>query len=100
MIVANRVPVGATAVKIAERGTGEMTTQAQHDWGNRSFALKNLTGTATIYLGGDKTVTAQTGFPWEVADGPISRLDTEPGEELWGVSAGEDQTVAWLRQGR
>jgi hypothetical protein len=94
-VLATRVPVAATATLIASNVRAE-----EADWATRSFLVKNLTGTAAVFLNGANTVTAATpAFQWDVADGPLA-FDLEPGEELYGIVAVTTQTVHVLRQGR
>jgi hypothetical protein len=77
------------------------TDANQPDPFTRSFAVKNVTASAVIYLG-ERDVTSTTGFPWDATtDGPLS-IDCEPGETLYGILASgqPDQTVKTLEQGR
>ena len=66
----------------------------------RQVILRNVTATATIYLG-DSDVTDSDGFPWDAADGPFS-CPLEPGEVLYArlASGGGDQSIRALRMGR
>ena len=60
--------------------------------------LKNVTGTASVYLG-PSGVTTATGFEWAPADGPLT-WELEPGESLYGIVAATQQTVHVLKAGR
>lgn len=94
-MLATRVPITTAATLIASN----VRTEAA-DWATRSFLVKNLTATASVFLNGANTVTAATpAFQWDAADGPLS-VDLEPGEELYGIVAVTTQTVHVLRQGR
>lgn len=68
------------------------------DSGAVKALLRNVTGSATIFLGGSTVVTASD-FPWLAADGPIE-IELEPGESLYGIVAAVAQTVHVLKQGR
>ena len=72
----------------------------QDDSGTAHLQAKNVTGTATVRLGGPG-VTAASGWPWDVADGRLA-LSLEPGEELYGVLAtgAPSQDVHVLKTGR
>jgi hypothetical protein len=53
-----------------------------NDWNGVTGILKNLTASASVYLGGDNTVTDTTGFAWDSTDGPL-QLSLAPGEQLY-----------------
>lgn len=75
------------------------TTDAREgDWGNRRALLKNLTGTASVFLG-PQGVTTATGFQWDPADGPLE-IELEGGESIYGIVAAVTQTLHVLAQGR
>lgn len=69
------------------------------DYNTLSVVLKNVTGSAAIFLGGDNTVTTSTGFQWDVADGPLA-IDLEPGESLYGIVVSVTQVVHVMKAGR
>lgn len=92
-VVASRPSVTTSATKIAENTSGDST-----DVSTLSFVLKNLTASASIYVG-PSGVTTSNGFEWAVSDGPLS-IDLEPGEELYGIVASTSQTVHVLKAGR
>lgn len=80
---------------------GNTTTGTeQGDYRNRTITLKNVTGSATVYLG-PAGVTAATGFAWDPIDGPMD-WTLEPGEELYGILAANaaTQTIHVLQGGR
>lgn len=64
-----------------------------------AFLLKNMTGTAPIYLEVGSAATTTNGFRWDPTDGPMS-LTLDKGEVLYAISGGADQTVHLLRAGR
>lgn len=74
------------------------TDPGEGDYRSRKFLLKNITGTATVFVG-PSGVTTGTGFAWAVSDGPLE-VELEPGESLYGIVASTSQTVHVLRQGR
>ena len=90
----------ASPVKIADNPG---TAGPHEDYRSVVRLMKNLTGTATVWLGSSSAVSAATvnAWPWEVADGPL-RVALEPGEELWAVVAtgGAAQNIRNLRVGR
>jgi hypothetical protein len=96
-VTPTRVTVSSAAILIAENTSS--SGGGEGDYRNWRFLVKNITGTDAIYLGGPG-VTTGTGFRWDVADGPLSDFELEPGEQLFGISAGADQTVHVLREGR
>jgi hypothetical protein len=75
------------------------TASDRDDYSTISVVLKNVTGSAAIFLGGDNTVTTGTGFQWDVADGPLS-VDLEPGESLYGIVVAVTQVVHVMKAGR
>ncbi len=96
-IVASRPTVGTAPTLIAQNATpndGPVSGEAQRF----SIIAKNMTGTASVFLGG-ADVTTLTGYEWTTADRPLS-LDLEPGEKLYGVVVIAEQTVHVLRRGR
>lgn len=95
-ISASRTTVTSTATLLA---TNASSTTVVGDYTALSFVLKNLTGTASIFLGGGAAVTTGNGFEWAPGDGPIS-IDLEPGESLYAIVAAGTQTVHSLTQGR
>lgn len=92
-VVASRPSVTTSATKIAENTSGDTS-----DVSNLSFVVKNITGTAAIFLG-PSGVTTSSGFQWDVADGPLA-IDLEPGESLYGIVASTSQTCHVLGAGR
>ncbi|MDQ3933423.1 MAG: hypothetical protein M3340_02195 [Actinomycetota bacterium] len=92
--------MASSATLIAENDqptTGDASSRS--DQWTRRYLLKNVTGTASVYLGGTDAVTTGNGFEWTVADGPLE-VELEPGEKLYGVVAATTQAVHVLRQGR
>jgi hypothetical protein len=83
-----QVPVTATAVKL----TG---TDADCLPGS-GIAIQAPSG-ATLWIGGDNTVSATSGFP--VAAGTTQPMDLLPGEDVWGVLASGTGTAYVLRTG-
>lgn len=75
-----------------------VSSSSEGDFGNRRAVIKNVTGTAGVYLGGPDTAVGDR-FLWESEDGSLS-VDLEPGEALWGISDGADQTLHILVNGR
>lgn len=94
-IVASRVTAGTSATLLASNpsAAGESS-----DYALISFALKNVDGTASVFLG-PAGVTTANGFEWEPSDGPMS-IDLEPGESLYGIVSADDQLIHIMRQGR
>lgn len=95
-IIPTRPAIAATATLIAinDRPAGDAEGNT---W---SYLVKNLTGTAAVFLGGDNTVTAGTpAFQWDTTDGPLM-VSLEPGEALWGIVTAVAQTLHVIRQGR
>lgn len=64
----------------------------------QSGVVKNITGTAVIYVAVGGDVTEEDGYPWEAAEGPFS-FDLRPGERLHMIveSGGAAQTLRLLR---
>jgi hypothetical protein len=92
------VTTAATLIA-ANTNTDETASKPVHDWATRSFLLKNMTGTASVFVGAGDVTAAPPAFEWAVADGWMN-IDLEPGEELWGIVAVTTQTLHVLRQGR
>lgn len=70
------------------------------DYRTKTFIVKNVTGTQPVYLGKDTTeASAVNGFAWAASDGTLT-IDLEPGETLYGLSAGATQTLHTLEAGR
>lgn len=92
------VPTRVTASNPAQKLAENTHSPVQGDFGAQSFVLRNLTQTATVYLGSDATVTNTGGFPWYVSDQPVS-IELEPGESVWGY-ASSAQAIAALKAGR
>lgn len=99
-IAATRPAVTTSATLVAANTLADDTTlMPVHDWARRSFLVKNMTGTASVFLGTSGVTAAAPAFEWAVADGPLM-IDLEPGEELYGIVAATTQTLHVLRQGR
>lgn len=62
-----------------------------------SVVLKNVTGTASVFLG-PSGVTTANGFEWAPADGPLS-IDLGREEKLYGIVAVTTQTLHVLATG-
>lgn len=88
------VTTSATAIYTAPAATGS----SGDDWAGRSFLMKNITGTASVFLG-PSGVTTSNGYEWATADGPIG-VTLEPGEVLYGIVASTTQTIHVLGAGR
>ena len=100
-LVVTRPSVTTTATLIAENTTSatvDKPTEGGADYFLVRFRVKNLTGTASIYLG-PSGVTTANGFEWAVADGMLE-FELEPGESLYGIVAATTQTVHAIKQGR
>lgn len=80
-VVAARTDVETSATLLVD---GADTNGAQ-------AVLKNITGTASVFLGGSG-VTAANGFEWAVDDGPLG-IDLGRGDKLYGIVAATNQTV-------
>jgi len=74
------------------------TSSGEADFGTKRALIKNLTGTASVFLG-PQGVTTANGFQWDVADGPLE-VELEPGEAIYGIVAATPQTLHVLAQGR
>lgn len=92
-IVAARPAISISATLIATNASSDTS-----DASNRSFILKNITGSAAVFVG-PSGVTTSSGFQWDVADGPLS-VDLEPGESVYGIVASTPQTLHVLSGGR
>lgn len=88
MASASHIDIGTSATLIAEGET---------DGPNKAYdiAVKNKTGSASIFLGGSD-VTTGTGFEWEVTDG-IHTARISATESLYGRVASGTQTVHVLK---
>jgi hypothetical protein len=98
-VVQSRVTVGTSATLLASGPA--LGKQPGEDFSNYKFTLKNLTGTASVFLGGsDVTTSGGTGgLQWDAADGP-GYFELEPGETLYGIVASVSQVVHVLKGGR
>lgn len=94
-VATSRPAVATTAGGTAIYSNAE--TSSGDEFGVK-LLLKNVTGTASVFLG-PSGVTTANGFEWAVADGPLE-IELEPGESLYGVVAATQQTVHVLKQGR
>jgi hypothetical protein len=92
---ASRLTLSNSYIAIAGHGAA---SGVAGDQVNRRVLIKNVTATATIYIGGETDAVGQR-FAWEPLDGPLS-IDFEPDEELWGVSDGDDQVLHIISNGR
>lgn len=100
-VLSTSVSVTTSATLIAEVAlpTSSPGSAAwNQDYSARTFALKNTSGTDTVYLDGDNGV-ANTDFPWVAADG-ILTVTLEPGEQLYGLAGTTTQTIKVLGVGR
>lgn len=91
-VAAAQVTVGTAATQIVAAAA-----VASGYVDRRSCVVKNITGTAAIFLG-PAGVTTATGLRWDTTDDPIS-MDLESGEELWGIVAATPQAVHVLASG-
>jgi len=89
------VDTTAGGVLVAQNTAGD---PGEGDYRTRKFLLKNITASATVYLG-PQGLTTGNGFAWAAADGPLE-IELEPGEALYGIVSTTTQTVHVLRQGR
>lgn len=94
-IVASRPAILTTEVLIASNAA---TDAGEADARTRRYVVKNVTGTAAVFLG-PSGVTTSNGFQWDIADGPLT-VDLEPGESLYGIVASTTQTLHVLQGGR
>lgn len=96
-ILASR-PTVTPAVGLIASNTSP--SPGEGDYRSRTVTLKNVTATATVYLG-PAGVTSATGFAWDAIDGPMD-WTLEPGESLYGILAtgGATQTIHVLQGGR
>lgn len=97
-VVATRPAVDTTAGGTVIAAGLSTVEGEQSDIRAVRFLLKNLTGTASIFLG-PSGVTTANGFEWKITDPPLE-IELEPGESLYGIVAAAAQTVHALRQGR
>lgn len=96
-VVPSRVTVTAVAGVLA-RNDAKYTGRAD-EWNRRSYLIKNVTASETVFLGGAGVATT-TGFAWAAGDGALE-VNLEPGEELLAIRGGlADQEVHVLAQGR
>lgn len=91
-------PVADTTVGGVVIASNGATDPGEGDYRSRTFLLKNVTASATVFLGASGVATG-TGFAWAAADGPLE-VELEPGESLYGIVASTPQTIHVLRQGR
>lgn len=89
-VIAGRVDVEISAELIA---AGPPSDSKGAIW---SYVVKNVTGTAPIFLGGGPAVTVINGFEWVVADGPLT-IDLQAGEDLYGIVDEVTQTCHTMR---
>jgi hypothetical protein len=94
MVTQHRPTAGTAASVLIENDAQRRDPDAS----SLSFVLKNITATASVFLG-DPGVTAANGFEWAPADGPLS-IDLEPGEKLYGIVAVTQQALHALQAGR
>jgi hypothetical protein len=93
------VPAAPTAAVVLAQHSGD---SGRPDYEALAWLLKNLTGTATVWVHTDPTkTTAVDGWPWAPADGPL-KVTLEPGEALYGrtLAGSAAQDVRGLRVGR
>jgi hypothetical protein len=93
-VVATKITVGTSAGVIASNSTPDVI---QGDYQAAAFLVKNVTG-GDVFLGGDSSVTTNSGFKWSATDGVLT-VELEPGESLYGIAA-SNQTIHVLRTGR
>lgn len=84
--------IGASAVQlVAAPSAGVQNIQR----GNAGVIVKALPGnTATVYVGGDATVTSSTGFP--LAAGDAITLPVDDPSRVYAVAASGTQALAWI----
>lgn len=94
MIEADRVVVGAGGAVVLFDASGA------DSMGGASCVLIPVTGTATVYLGGEG-VTSADGAAWAPALGPLS-VTLQPGEVLYAArdAADADQEIHVLGLGK
>jgi hypothetical protein len=95
MPLVSRPAVTSTATLIAQN---PRTSTSEGDFSSLRFIIKNITASASIFLGGSN-VTTGNGFQWDVADGALE-IELEPGEALYGIVASASQTLHVLQSGR
>jgi hypothetical protein len=95
-VVVTRPVVGTSATLIAQN----TASAGADDTATLSFIVKNVTGSATIWLNGTNAVSSSNGLQWDPSDGPLGDLWLEPGEALWGIVASVPQTLHVLGSGR
>jgi len=83
---AGQVNLSTTAARIV---AGEPLT--------RSVSLHVITS-ATVFVGGDNSVTTSNGFKLDNAAGPHT-FTVGPNEELWGIVATGTPTISYITQG-
>ena len=93
-ITASRPVAGTTVTLLCEVSADA----GPKDESARRFRLKNLTATASVFLG-PAGVTTANGYEWTTAEGPLERV-LEPGESLYGIVAATPQTLHALGGGR
>jgi hypothetical protein len=74
-----------------------LLTGADLDHRDGSSIAIQAPAAANMYIGGDNTVSASTG--WQVAAGQTLALDLEPGEPVYGVLMSGTGTAFVLRTG-
>lgn len=87
--------IAATRVTVTTAAT-PLATNSGHKL--LRFVLKNMTATASVFVGGDNITTGADSFEWETGDSPLE-VELEQGETLYGRVASGTQTIHVLQGG-
>lgn len=97
MAVSVTAPVAGTSATLICQNTA--TDPGEGDYRTRRFRIKNVTNSATVFIGGTSGVTVGNGYPFATTDLPVV-IDLEPGEALYGIVAATPQTLSVMQHGR